>query len=63
MNINDALKAALAHMGAVSVCGKDGMKHQINAIELVKAVVNAIDNAEKEGANHANNHNQQREAV
>ena len=49
MNIKDALKEALALLGSVEVKGKNNMKYMVVSIERIEAVVNAIDDAEKEG--------------
>lgn len=52
MSIKEALILARAHMRLVHVSGEEDMRHQLAAIDNVTAVINTLENAEKEAANH-----------
>lgn len=48
MSIKEALILARAHMRLVHVSGEEDMRHQLGAIDKVTAVINTLENAEKE---------------
>ena len=57
MSIKEALILARAHMRFVHVSGEEDMRHQLGAIEKVTAVINTLEEAEKEAAANENDEN------
>lgn len=57
MSIKEALILARAHMRLVHVSGEEDMRHQLAAIDNVTAVINTLENAEKEAAANENDEN------
>lgn len=58
MSIKEALILARAHMRLVHVSGEEDMRHQIGAIDKVTAVINTLENAEKEAEANENAENE-----
>lgn len=62
MNIKEALQEAIALLDGVRVePGLTNMKRHIVGVERIQAVVRAIEKAEKEEAQHANDYDKKRE--
>ena len=58
MSIKEALILARAHMRLVHVSGEEDMRHQLGAIDKVTAVINTLENAEKEAEANENAKNE-----
>ena len=58
MSIKEALILARAHMRLVHVSGEEDMRHQLGAIDKVTAVINTLENAEKEAEANENAENE-----
>lgn len=57
MSIKEALILARAHMRLVHVSGEEDMRNQLGAIDKVTAVINTLEEAEKEAAANENDEN------
>ena len=58
MSIKEALILARAHIRLVHVSGEEDMRHQLGAIDKVTAVINTLENAEKEAEANENAENE-----